>query len=380
MKLSENSGFTWTIASTFVLALIISMTSLVANAGPPLANPPTGNASPTFTNLESTNDIIVGQNVKVGGDIRPKTGTSFALNADKVNFTKDIEVAGGGIVGKVLQVIGSIKGANGKPISLDGDAEVSGKFNIKGGSGDGIFIDNEKITRPAGALKLDGAVNITGALNALSATLGAIDTVSLNAFGPNGIRASSEANSFGGLYITKYYKDGTPPKDFGWLRFTENPDTVALVTKNDSGNIKIQGVTYEPIKNNISKLSGANLDLNFGSISTKAGADVTVNGALKVPTGNVVVGGNITATGEIGVWTSVDGPLRFVQGAGVNGASSPADCVMDYLVSCTLSTPANPTNITSAVNIVGNKCWVTASSTGNMKVAYYARALCFRGK
>lgn len=202
MTLPQDSGFKWTVASTLVLAIIFAMTTFGANAGnnPPLASPPGGTISPAFSNLEASTDIIAGQNVRVGNAIKPKTGTSLALDAEKINFTKDIEVAGGGIVGKVLQVLGSIKGKDGSPLVFDSDAEVSGKFNVKGGSGDGIFIDNEKISRPAGALKLDSAVNITGALNApMGVSLGNTTVVDLKIFGANGLNVTKDVSVGGKL-------------------------------------------------------------------------------------------------------------------------------------------------------------------------------------
>ena len=70
------------------------MTSFGASAGAPIANPPGGNISPTFTNLTTATDVIVGKNLRVGDSIVPNSGKSFALAADKVNFTKDIEAKG----------------------------------------------------------------------------------------------------------------------------------------------------------------------------------------------------------------------------------------------------------------------------------------------
>lgn len=151
MTLPQDSGFKWTVASTLVLAIIFAMTTFGANAGnnPPLANPPGGTISPAFSNLEASTDIIAGQNVRVGNAIKPKTGTSLALDAEKVNFTKDIEIKGKGTIDKDLTVSGFT--ATQAILSLlptflvtADKVEVSKDFEAKG---KGLFGDNVQVAK-----------------------------------------------------------------------------------------------------------------------------------------------------------------------------------------------------------------------------------------
>lgn len=165
MKFYQDFGFKWTAASTLVLASIFAMTSFSANAGAPIANPPGGNISPTFTNLTTATDVIVGKNLRIGDSIMPNSGTSFAIKADKVNFTKDLEAkgnivsSGGGItaegggwvtgwnlkavstimgtyadISQNIKAFGTITGkdvvADGGSISATGGGEIKG-WNLK---------------------------------------------------------------------------------------------------------------------------------------------------------------------------------------------------------------------------------------------------------
>lgn len=173
MKFYQDSGFKWTVASTFVLASIFAMTSFGASAGAPIANPPGGNISPTFTNLTTATDVIVGKNLRVGDSIVPNIGKSFALAADKVNFTKDIEAKGtvlgnylqsvlditSGkdiIAGKDIKVTGVIKPNNGTDLELQADNVLtSNNLHVKGVTtfDNNIFLNGK-------TLSLDGGSNI----------------------------------------------------------------------------------------------------------------------------------------------------------------------------------------------------------------------------
>lgn len=151
MKFLEDSGFKWTAASTLLLAIIFAMTAFGANAGnnPPLANPPGGTISPAFSNLEASTDIIAGQNVRVGNAIKPKTGTSLALDAEKINFTKDIEVKGKATIDKTLTV-NDVTATHGllsllPTFLINADKiEASKDFEAKG---KGIFGDNVQVAK-----------------------------------------------------------------------------------------------------------------------------------------------------------------------------------------------------------------------------------------
>ena len=127
----------WALASAMVLSVVFSLQTRYSSAdvNPPLANPPSGNVYPTFTNLETKSDLIVGQNLKIGNSIKPKNGVNFTLDADKINFKKDFEAAGSGSVagnltaGNDLLVGSSIKPKMGTTLSIDAaNSNFTGKI------------------------------------------------------------------------------------------------------------------------------------------------------------------------------------------------------------------------------------------------------------
>lgn len=126
------------LASAFGLSLIFSLSSqnVAAGTNPPFNNPPTGNVTPTFTSMETMGDMIVGQTLRVGNYIAPKTGDTLNLQADLVHTAKDFSTGG-----DVTIPTGSSYRSDGPTLdilpgefTLGNGSKMPGFINMKGGT------------------------------------------------------------------------------------------------------------------------------------------------------------------------------------------------------------------------------------------------------
>lgn len=383
MKLSRHPSLTWTLSSTLVLALTFGLTMFSGSAAAPGSTPPNGNIIPTFNAINTTSDITAGGYVYVGNGIKPKTGAGLTLDADKVNFTKDIEVAGGGIISKVLQVIGSIKGNGGSPLLLDSDAVVSGNLNIKGGLGGGINIDANNITQKTGGVIHigPGMLDVTGKLNApMGASLGTTDVVSLNAFG-KGLFGSFESTGAalitglltadGGVKTNTISSTGLTPDGLSSLPISINN---LIISKPVIASKPISLSAYVDAANG-TKLRSDILSFGFGGsgILIKKGPNTNNTGSLTAD-GNIK-GGQLISNGATigGIYTdglsptgSVDPSYQLALTSGtttVNGSQFTLATGTEFN-SDFLNTYSSPTKslFTGTVGVGGH---LSAGSIGN---------------
>lgn len=387
MKFYQDSGFKWTAASTLVLASIFSMMSFGASAGAPIANPPGGNISPTFTNLTTATDVIVGKNLRIGDSIVPNSGKSFALSADKVNFTKDIEVAGDGIINKVLHVVGSITGKDPlTPLLLNGNTNVKGNLNISDGLQAGITINSNTILQkqPGEWIHLGdnlGRVDVPGDFNASGKTnLGAIDAVSLKL--SSILRVAGLANfvniwSSGDVMANKYtvakVTAGGLEGNFGGLSIDEAGKSIQLYSnKPNSDHVRIEGLDFS---STILPYSATIAYKAPGAPPLKIDAPLNVTGHFKAAT----IGGY----NQLSLLAN-NGGNSVPVAPGKVGAVSSLNCPSktQEMISCSLF--SYQTTLTASAIISSSAGWgtdwncsVTAQNNGTKNAVYSAQAVCF---
>ena len=140
------------------LALVTTLVLQVATAQTfPNTNPPGGNIVPTFSGLNVNSDATVGGFLKVGNNIKPKSGVSLGLDGH-VNITKGLDITPyvhNGITDAALVAKGDsvVNGTS----RVDGLTSLNGGLKVKGVSSfDGNLIP----------IDADGTLNILGGLNA----------------------------------------------------------------------------------------------------------------------------------------------------------------------------------------------------------------------
>lgn len=400
MKFYQDSGFKWTVASTLVLASIIGMTTFAAHAAPPLANPPGGNISPKFSNLETAVDVIVGQNLKVGGDIRPASGNSFALNADKVNFTKDVEAKGlvtavGGVTTNIISsalnyvrinqlqinkpvIAGTptaLSAYNAVPLATSDSLSFgfggSGLSVKKGPNGSGKLTTDGDLRTNAN-LYTDNNLFVTGVANMMT---GGIKTLLIKA----GESAQNDITLDGNtttINSPQFALGNQVEFNSDFLNTYSNPTKSAF-----TGDVGVGGkITGSNI------VSNGNIDATAGTITGKS---IVSNGNISATAGTIT-GYNISATNylkaakSIGAWTYPSSGNRKVSGVNKTGAAATIDatCVAPAkIISCEAVTADPLENIEVRSRVItggaNTTCYVVGMSKTAAEVTYAAQATCF---
>ncbi|MCX6733554.1 MAG: hypothetical protein NTX63_01955 [Candidatus Peregrinibacteria bacterium] len=368
MKFYQDFGFKWTAASTLVLASIFAMTSFSASAGAPIANPPGGNISPTFTNLTTATDVIVGKNLRIGDSIMPNSGTSFAIKADKVNFTKDVEVKG----------------------SVKTDI-ISSLLNY-------VRINGLQINKPV--VGQGGARTSLTAYDAVQ--LAASDALSFG-FGSEGLFINKGPNGSGKLTTDgdlRTKSNAYVGNDIYVSNVTHSPSLETTGISATSGLPQGDDITLDGYTTTVKSPQftlGSGVEFNSDFLTTYSG-----NTPVSAFTGNVGVGGDLSAysgavTGynvsalngikakkAIGAWYYPTSGNRTVSGVNQTGAAAIVDsaCIAPAkIVGCEAVTADPLQNIEVRARVLtgglNTTCYVIGMSKTAAQVTYAAQATCF---
>jgi cytoskeletal protein CcmA (bactofilin family) len=342
----SSRGAAWFVASALLFSAYyaLQIQFVFADTNPPQVEPPSGTAYPTFDNLETKNDIVVGQNLKVGNTIKPKSGLNLTLDADKVNFKKDLETLGSLVAGNDVLIGGKLKPKSGDTLeifspsltSVSGGMSVSGKLYADGG----LVIKN-------GLKVLSDAQNPISLANPVLTGTVTADNISV----------SGKADINGALDVIG---NSTLNND---LLMKKNGQVWGTFIVGNSANSGVTISSAETILRNDLTVHG----------KTELKEDVTINGKLKANT--------------IGKFTSAVGKAVSVS-SNETGEPSYAKCPAGYaMLSCSIGPRSSNFAWQPSDKLLGNAffqgppdlqtCVAYGSNLGQNSVVYAARVTCF---
>ena len=356
------------LASAFGLSLIFSLSSQNVSAGvnPPFNNPPSGNVTPTFTSLETSGDTVVGQILRVGNYIAPKSGGTLNVQASATNTTGKVTTGNG------LDVYTPLANA---AMDLAARFDID-KINFSRPFEISIappFSAPDPYTKAGTGFYLVKAIGnaLFGNVNAQKLAVGSPTSKITNL-------ADGEAYFMGKVTT----ESGISVKDQSVETTSITKDGVHVLDAQGSnlGALTGKGTMYAN-RLIVGPPGAGNLDNSSLSLLPQISTVATIDSS-----GNFRSNGTVTAYGGIGTFYSILGTYQAVQGFDPTkksfsvGAPSFVSCKTNHvygrLMSCNLDASAN--GVATNISISKDTCNVTPTNfSPTTQFGYQALAVCF---
>ena len=356
------------LASAFGLSLIFSLSSqsVFAGVNPPFNNPPSGNVTPTFTSIESTGDAIVGQILRIGNYIAPKSGGTLNIQANTTNATGKLNIGDG------LDIYSILPGAITDLVAHFAINTIDLYRPIVVSVGQ-PYSAPESYTKAGTGFYLVKAIGnaLLGNVNAQKLAVGSPTSKITNL-------ADGEAYFMGKVTT----ESGISVKDQSAETTSITKDGVHVLDAQGSnlGALTGKGTMYAN-RLIVGPPGAGNLDNSSLSLLPQISTVATIDSS-----GNFRSNGTVTAYGGIGTFYSILGTYQAVQGFDPTkksfsvGAPSFVSCKTNHvygrLMSCNLDASAN--GVATNISISKDTCNVTPTNfSPTTQFGYQALAVCF---